>query len=378
MQFRITWQPWVAAILMTSFSGIARSADALLFVSSFAAGDTGCISTFHLDSEQGKLTRKQVMRDVEHPFFMALSPAGQYLYSNHSPEFGGRTDEQVAAFRVERKTGQLTLLNRQSTRGTGSCYLDVDRTGKTVVVANYSSGSVAALPIQADGSLAPSSSFVQHRGSSVRSTRQSEPHAHCLVISPDNRFAYAADLGTDQVFTYALNPLQAQLTPHQQRFVRTLPGAGPRHLTFHPDGNQLYAINELANSITLFHLQPSSGFLLEQTTISTLPPGFDGTSHTADLKVTPDGRFLYGTNRGHDSIAAYRILSDGQLKLLAIEPSLGKGPQNLLITPDGRFLLCANMPGDNIAVFQISADGKLAPIGEPMAVKSPSCILLLP
>ena len=378
MKSRKHLQLVVATLLMTTFASDARAADALLFVSSFVGGDEGCISTFRLNLSQGHLERVQVARDVEHPFFMALSPGGRYLYSNHSKPFGGKPEEQVAAYRVERRTGTLTLLNRQSTRGTASCYLDVDRTGKTVVVANYSSGSVAALPIKADGSLDKLTSFVQHQGSSIRPARQSEPHAHCFVVSPDNRFAYAADLGTDQIFAYQLDSLQAQLTPHQQPFVRTLPGAGPRHLTFHPHGKHVYVINELANSITLFDYQAPSGFLVERTTISTLPPDFSGTSHTADIKVTPNGRFLYGTNRGHDSIASYRIQSNGDLQLLGFDSSLGPGPQNLRVTPNGKFLLCANMPGNNVAVFEISPTGALTPVGQPIAVKSPSCLLLLP
>ncbi|MCA9113419.1 MAG: beta-propeller fold lactonase family protein, partial [Planctomycetaceae bacterium] len=162
-------------------------------------------------------------------------------------------------------------------------------------------------------------------------------------------------------------------------FVRTPPGAGPRHLTFHPNGKHLYAINELKNSVTLFDYANETGMLIERQTIPTLPPEFEGTSHCADLKITPDGRFLYGTNRGHDSIAAYRIAADGQLALIGIEPSLGKGPQNLAIAGDGKLLLCANMPGNNVAVFRIDSEsGKLTSVGPPTTMPMPSCIMLLP
>jgi 6-phosphogluconolactonase len=199
------------------------------------------------------------------------------------------------------------------------------------------------------------------------------------VVSPDNKYAFAADLGTDQIFCYKLDPATAKLTPNRPAFARSPAGAGPRHLTFHPDGKRVYVINELLNSVTVFDYDADSGGLTERQTISTLPEGFKGTSHCADVKVTPDGRYLYGTNRGHDSIAAYKVGADGRLSLIAIESSRGKGPQNLAITPDGAWLLCANMPGDNVAVFRIdSKSGRLTSAGEPVKQTSPSCIMLLP
>ena len=247
-----------------------------------------------------------------------------------------------------------------------------------MVVANYSTGSVASYPVKADGSLEEAASFIQHTGSSVDPRLQKGPYAHSIVVSPDNRFALAADLGIDQVLTYRLDAAAGKLTPAEPPFVKTPPGAGPRHLTFHPNGKHVYVINELKNSVTVFAYAAATGTLTEQQTISTLPADFTKPSYCADLKITPNGRFLFGTNRGHDSIAAYRIGDDGRLTLLGIEPSLGKGPQNLLITPDGGLLLCANMPGNNLAVFRIDAQGGLKSVGEPLAVTSPSCIRLLP
>jgi 6-phosphogluconolactonase len=248
-----------------------------------------------------------------------------------------------------------------------------------VLVANYSSGSVAALPVKPDGSLGKPASFIRHKGSSVKPERQKEPHAHCIVVSPDNRYAFAADLGTDQVFCYKLDPAAAKLTPNNPPFARSPAGAGPRHLTFHPGGKRVYVINELLNSVTVFDYDADSGTLAEKQTISTLPDGFKAASYCADVKVTPDVRYLYGTNRGHDSIAAYKVGEDGRLSLIAIQPSLGKGPQNLAITPDGRWLLCANMPGNNVAVFRIDpTTGRLTSAGEPVEQPSPSCIMLLP
>lgn len=316
---------------------------------------------------------------MENPFFLALSPDKKALYSIHAKQFGGKENEQVAAYQVVGRTGELKLLNRQSSQGTASCYLDVDKTGKAVLVANYASGSVASLPIKADGSVGEPASFFQHMGSSVNPKRQKEPHAHSIVVSPDNKYAFAADLGTDQILCYKLDPISATLSPNKLPFSKAPAGAGPRHLTFHPNGKGVFVINELLNSVTVFDYDANSGTLTEKQKISTLPKGFTGTSCCADLKITPDGRFLYGTNRGLDSIAAYKIGEDGRLSLVAIEPSLGKGPQNLAIAGDGDWLLCANMPGNNLAVFKIDhKTGGLKATGDPVKQPSPSCIVLLP
>ena len=370
--------PIFAGMVFGAAAQVADAEDLLVFVSAFKPGDEGAVHAYRLDPETGRLNQIHRSSDVENPFFLAVSPNRKYLYSIHAPgKFGGKEDEQIAAYEIVEPTGELKLLNRQSARGTAACYLDVDATGKTIVVANYSSGSVASLPVRPDGSLGKASSFVQHEGSSIDPGRQKGPHAHSIVVSPDNRFVYAADLGLDQVLGYRLDGKESKLTPNRQPFVRTPPGAGPRHLTFHPNGLHVYVINEMANSVTLFDYDSDSGFLAEQQTISTLPEDFDGKSYCADLKITPDGRFLFGTNRGHDSIAAYRIGADGRLSLVEIQPSLGKGPQNLAITPDGKLLLCANLPGNNVAIFRIDPrSGGLKSVGQPVSTPSPSCIMI--
>jgi 6-phosphogluconolactonase len=359
-----------------------RTADAqqpLVFISAFAPGDDGAIHAFHLDRSRGQLEPAARTSGVEHPFFLALSPDRRFLYSIHARRFGSAEHEHVAAYEILDRSGRLKLLNRQSALGSAACYLAVDATGRTVLVANYATGSVAALPIGEDGSLGEATSFFQHAGSSIDPARQKGPHAHCFVISPDNRFALAADLGIDQVLGYRLDASTAKLVPGRQAFTRTPPGAGPRHLTFAPNGKHIYVINELSNSITLFDYDAQTGILIERQTVPTLPPDLDATSACADVKITPDGRFLYGTNRGHDSIAAYRIGEDGQLTLIAIEASLGEGPQNLAITPDGQLMLCANMPGNNVVVFRIDSEtGRLTAAAPPVPMTRPACIQLLP
>lgn len=351
----------------------------LVFISAFATGEKAGIHAFEFDVQAGALKPVHRTADVQNPFFLALSPNRKYLYSIHAKAFGGKEHEEVAAFELEGRTGKLKLLNRQSALGSAACYLDVDATGKMLVVANYTTGNVASLPIKSDGSLGEAAAMIQHVGSSVDASRQKEPHAHCFVVGPDNKFAFAADLGLDQVLSYRLDPATGKIAPHTQAFVRTPPGAGPRHLTFRPNGKQMYVINELKNSVTLFDYDTANGYLLERQTISTLPADFTGRTYCADLKITPNGKFLYGTNRGHDSIACYGLADDGQMSLIAIEPSLGKGPQNLAVLPGGDYLLCANMPGSNVIVFRIDqATGKISPVGDPVSLPSPSCIMLVP
>jgi 6-phosphogluconolactonase len=358
----------------------ARAVESLVFVSALAPGEKGGIYAYQFDTNTGALKPLHQTTDVKMPFFLAVSPDRHFLYAVDVEKTAGKSEEFVAAYAIEGRTGQLKQLNRRPSRGITSCYLDVDPTGKTVTVANYTTGTVAALPVKADGSLGEAASFLQHGGSGADPKRQKGPNAHSIVISPDGRFALAADLGIDKIMIYKLDAATAKLTPNEaQPFAGQAPGSGPRHMTFHPNGKRLYVINELKNTITFFDYAPDTGSLTERQTIATLPEDFTGKSYTADLKITPDGKFLYGTNRGHDTIASYRIADDGKLTLLGFEPSLGKGPQNLLITPDGKWLLCANMPGNSLVVFQIdAATGKIKAMGEPTAMPMPSCIRFVP
>lgn len=369
---------FLASVIMVSFGTAVADDGPLVLISSFAPAEKGGIQSYSLDAAKGQLKPLHRTEGVENPFFTVVSKDGKFLYTIHATTFGGKDPEQVAAYALEGRTGKMKLLNRQSTRGTASCYLDIDASGKTVLVANYTTGNVASLAVRDDGSLGEPVSFFQHAGSSVDPVRQKGPNAHCFVISPDNRFAFAADLGIDQILGYRLNASTATLAPNDPASVKTPAGAGPRHLTFHPNGKYVYVINELHNSVTLFDYASATGTLTQRTTISTIPADYKGVTHCADLKITPNGRFLYGTNRGHDSIAAYEIASNGELKLLGIIPSLGKGPQNLAITKDGALLLCANMPGNNVALFRIDPKtGTLKVVGEPVSLIGPSCIRIL-
>ena len=358
----------------------------MVFITSFAPGEAGAITAFNLDTATGALEPLARNAEVENPFFIALTPDRKHLYATHLPGDFESESGYIAAFEIVGNAGELRKINEQPAQGTTTCYVDVDPTGKAVVCANYNSGSIGSYPLQADGSLGEMRSFMQHQGASqVNAQRQEAAHAHCAAISPSGRHVFACDLGLDQIIGYALDAESAQLTPLEQPYVRTLGGGGPRHFTYHPQGAYVYANNELDNSVNVYSYDGDTGLLIERQVISTLPDEFTGLSYTADLKITPDGRYLYCTNRIHDSIAIYRIGADGCLMLVGIQPSLGNFAQNLAITPDGSLLLCANMhaedtggDGANLVIFRIdAASGKLTALGEPVAMARPSCIAIV-
>lgn len=356
----------------------------LVFVSMFAPAEKGGgIRALHLDTRTGAVWPVGDTVEAAQPFFLAVSPDRTTLYSTWTAPRGEAGDE-VAAWRIVGRDGRLAPLGRQSTGGRMACYVETDPAGKTLLVANYSGSSVAALPLATDGKPGPAASFIRHEGSSVNASRQKEPHPHAIIAAPARPgdaggLVYAADLGTDRVVCYRLDAARAALLPHDPPFTGAPPGSGPRHLRLHPDGRSLCVINELANTVGVYGFDAGTGALDERQMITTLPPGFSGKTHTADLRFTPDGRFLYCTNRGHDSIAIFRVAADGRLEPVEIVPSRGKGPQNLAITPDGSLLLCANMPGNNLVVFRIDrATGGIAPVGDPVELASPSCIAIVP
>jgi 6-phosphogluconolactonase len=338
------------------------------------------IFLLELDLATGRLTSKGTAAKLDNPSFLAVHPSGKSLYAvNEVGQFNGQKGGGVSALSIDSTTGRLTLLNQQSSVGSGPCHLTVDRSGKNVLVANYGSGSVACLPIQTDGSLSAATSFIQHQGKSADSRRQNRPHAHSINIDFANRFAVVADLGLDRVFVYKLDVFQGKLTPNDPAFATVAPGAGPRHFAFHPSGRFGYVISELANTVTGFAYDSDRGVLTEIETASTLPPGFQGKSYTAEVQVHPSGKFLYGSNRGHDSIAIFRVdPSNGKLTAAGHQATLGKNPRNFAIDPSGTYLLAENQDSDSIVVFRIDpASGGLSQAGEPLRIPVPVSIRMI-
>jgi 6-phosphogluconolactonase len=363
----------------------ARAEVFWVYVGTYTGGDgkdkSQGIYLLELDLRAGTLSSPRVVAAAVDPSFLAIHPSRKFLYAvNELSEFEGQRGGGVSAFAIDPASGTLSPLNQQSSVGEGPCHLVVDRQGKNVLVANYGSGSVACLPIEADGRVQRSSSFIQHRGSGADPRRQAGPHAHSINLDAAGHFAVAADLGLDKVFIYAFDAAQGKLAPNEPAFAPIAPGSGPRHFAFHPDGRFGYVISEMANTVTAFAYDPDKGALTEIQTISTLPADFQGRSYTAEVQVHPSGKFLYGSNRRHDSIAIFTIdPSTGKLTTVGFEPTQGKNPRNFAIDPTGQYLLAENQDSDSVVVFRIDPKtGALRPTGQTVKLSKPVCIKMIP
>jgi 6-phosphogluconolactonase len=352
----------------------------VVFVGTYTRQDSKGIYGYRFQPATGQLTPIGLVAETENPSFLALHPNRRFLYAvNEISNYEGQSAGSVSAFSIDGKTGMLTLLNRVSTRGTIPAHLVVDQTGKSLVVANYGSGSVAVFPLKADGSIgAAASAFMQHSGSSS-GPRQRGPHAHAVNLSADNRFVFVPDLGLDQVLSYRLDPNNGTVVPNNPPFTKVTQGSGPRHFAFHPNGQAAYTLSEMGSLVTVFAYDRTGGKLKEIQTISTLPKDFSGTNNSAELEVHPNGRFLYASNRGHDSIAVFAIdPTANTLTLVEHVSTQGKIPRNFAIDPTGAYLLAANQNTNNIVVFRIDQKtGRLTPTGGEVKTPSPVCILFL-
>jgi len=358
----------------------ARAADGKELLTYFGTytnnGKSKGIYCYKLDLATGKLTSVGVTEGIKNPSFLAIHPSGKFLYAvSEVTDADGKPGGAVSAFALDRKTGQLTPLNHQSSEGSGPCHVSVDKTGKVALVANFNSGSIASLPIKADGSLEKAASAIQHEGSSVDPMRQASAHAHSMNFSPDNRFAFACDLGMDKIMIYKVDPAKGTLTANDSAFTRTPEGGGPRHFAFHPSGRYAYNCNEMKSSVTAYAYDASKGALTEIQTISTLPEPVDRNS-TAEIQVHPSGKFLYCSNRGHDSLAIFTIdEKTGKLTAAGHQKTLGRTPRNFGIDPTGTYVIACNQGTDNVAVFKVDqSTGKLTPVGEPISVPMPVCV----
>ena len=353
----------------------------LVYVGTYTGSGSKGIYLCQLDTANGALTSLGLAAETENPSFLALHPARTFLYAvNETGNFGGKPTGAVSAFAIGPATGKLTLLNQQSSEGTDPCHLVVDQAGKHVLVANYTSGSVAALAIREDGRLGAHTAAIQHQGSSVNPNRQQGPHGHSINLDAANRFAFAADLGLDKVLVYRFDPVKGSLTPNDPPAASVAPGAGPRHFAFHPNGRFAYVINEILSTVTAFRYDAERGILTEIQTVATLPADFKGTSSTAEVQVHPSGKFLYGSNRGHDSLAIFTIDADtGRLTPAGHQPTGGKTPRNFGIDPTGNWVLAANQSSNNIAVFRVDLQtGALKPTGTALEVPVPVCVKMMP
>jgi 6-phosphogluconolactonase len=350
-------------LMMVALS--ARAAEFVWFGTYTGPASKGIyISKF--DSKTGRLSTPTLAAESPNPSFLAVHPNGRFLYAVAEKDSG-----KVRAFAIDSSSGRLTFLNEVSSRGGGPCHLTVDPSGKNVLVANYGSGSIAVLPIGADGRLREASAFVQHTGSSVNKERQQGPHAHWIGTSPDNRFVLAVDLGLDRIFVYRFDPVAGSLTRHDPAYAAVHPGAGPRHFSFDRSWRFGYVLNELDSTVTAFGWDAGRGVLSEMATVSTLPKGYAGSNSGAELEAAAEG-WLYASNRGHDSVAVFSIVR-GVLSAGARVSTQGKTPRGFALSPDGGWLLAANQKSDSVVVFRVSGGG-LAPAGQVVRVPSPVCV----
>jgi 6-phosphogluconolactonase len=384
LQFRLLW-PVVACGLVYHPAMFAETSPPSgvmpVYIGTYTSGRSKGIYVSRFEPATGRLSVPELAVATPSPSFLALHPGGRFLYAaGESTNLGGKRVGAVSAFSRDAKTGQLTLLNRQSSGGAGPCHLAVDQTGKCLLVANYGSGSVAALAIQADGTLAEPGAVIQHQGSSVNAERQAGPHAHFITPDPANRFALTCDLGLDQVLVYRLDAAKATLTANDPPIAAVKPGSGPRHLAFHPAGRFVFLISEMGATIIAFAYDAERGTLKALQTVSTLPENFAGVRSGAEVQVHPSGKFVYGSYRGHDSIAVFGFdPAAGKLTFLERQPTQGKTPRHFAFDPTGQWLLAENQDSDSIVVFQVdSKTGRLSPTGQTVSVGSPVCAVFVP
>jgi 6-phosphogluconolactonase len=335
------------------------------------------IYAYRFDPGTDRVTPLGLVAKTVNPSFIAIDPNRRFLYAvNEVSDFQGQKSGAISAFAIDRATGKLTLLDQVASRGAGPCYITVDKTGKYVLVANYDGGSVAVFPVREDGSLGETSSFIQHTGHGTNPERQEAPHAHSIDMSLDDRFAIVDDLGLDETLVYPFDGSKGSLSRDQARIAKAAPGAGPRHFAMHPSGKFGYVVNEMGSTITVFDYDPPVGTLKPAQTISTIPKDFSKLDESAEIEVAPSGKFLYASNRGHDSIAVFAIDSrNGMLSLVEYVPTNGASPRNFEIAPGGSSLFVENEKSDDIVLFHIDgATGRLTPAGKVLNISQPVCV----
>ncbi len=369
-------------LLLATFVGCVEeetqspSSEFYLFIGTYTGEGSEGIYLYKFDAENGEVDSLGVATGVDNPSYLALSPDNNFLYAVN--EMADSAEASVSAFSFNREEESLIFLNKQSSRGGAPCYVSVDDGGNAVFVGNYLGGNLSMLPVNDNGSLGKASTTIQHEGSSVNENRQQSPHVHCTYISPDNNRLFVADLGTDKVSAYAFDDGQTSLENKPAFTYQAEAGAGPRHLTFHPNGEFAYLVNELNGTVVAFEQSGDSLQVIQ--TVSTLPDGYDGAISGADIHVSPDGRFLYVSNREDlNNIVIYHISDDGMLDKIGEQSSGGVHPRNFMIDPTGNYLLVANRHTDNIVIFERDKEsGLITPTGNEINVSQPVCLKMSP
>ncbi len=367
----------IGAVAVSDTAWAQRPREMTLFIGTYTSSTSEGIYTYRMNSETGELTKFTSIKS-ENPSFLTLDRSKRFLYAvNELAEFEGKPGGAVSAYAID-GTGTLKFLNQQPSMGADPCHLTVDRKRTKLLVANYTGGSVALLPVLRNGTLGPAVQVQKHEGSGPKE-QQKGPHAHCIILDSREIHAIAADLGSDKVVVYRFEPVTGKFHPGRQQSITLQAGAGPRHLTLHPNGRYVYVINELDSTMVTLKYDAAAGMPTVIDTVSTLPGDFTGTSYCADVHISSSGRFLYGSNRGHNSIVVYAINArSGKPALVEHVSTEGNWPRNFVIDPTGRFLLVANQRSDNVVVFRIDPrTGRLKPAGQTAQVPMPVCLKFL-
>ena len=359
--------------LLLTIASVGAAQDWNVYVGTYTRGPSKGIYAYKFDRATGKLTPSGLAGESSNPSFLAVHPSQRYLYAVNENDTG-----MVSAFAIE-TGGKLKALNQVSSKGSGPCHLSVDRTGKWLFVANYNSGSVASYPINTAGLLGEATATFQHSGKSVNPGRQSGPHAHVAAISPDNRFVWVCDLGLDEVLSYRIDPAKGGMTPNDPPFAKVEPGSGPRHVVFRNDSKFAYVESEMAAAVTVFSYDADKGTMKQVQVISTLPEDYKGTKSGAEIALHPNSKFLYTSNRGHDSIAIFKVdAAKGTLIFTGTVPTEGKTPRDFVIDPSGNYLFAANQDSNSIVAFKIDQQtGGLTPTGDKYEIGAPVSLLFV-
>ena len=375
---------WLSLSILTLlaaaiFVHAAAPAKYLVYIGTYTDHGSKGIYVCRFDPSHGRLTAPKLATETSEPSFLAIAPSRRFLYAvNEFDHFNDQPTGALTAFSIDSATGKLTLLNQVSSRDSGPAFITLDRSGRYVLVANYTLGSVAVFPVLPDGSVGESTAFVRHQGSSVNPERQAGPHAHAILMSPDNRFAIVADLGLDQLLVYRFDASRGTLG--QPRTIKTDPGVGPRHLVFAASGKIVYVINEMSSTVTVYSYHWSDGAMVPIQKVPLLPTKFAGESTAAEVMLSPSGRFLYGSNRGDDSIAVFGVDPEtGTLAPIEHVPTGGKTPRSFAIDPSGEWLLAANQDSHSVVTFHINREsGRLTATGQSIEVNSPAMVDFVP
>ena len=361
----------IALLNLITIITYAQKDNITLYIGTYTSRTSEGIYVYQFNTKTGDFTPKSIAKGISNPSFLSISSDNRFLYT-----LGGKKGDTVRAFAIEKQSHNLTFLNEQALGGFfGSAHLAIDKTGKWLLVGNYLAGSINVLPVKPDGSLGEVIQTIQHEGKSVHPERQTKPYVHSINIAPNNKDVFVADLGTDKIMAYTLNAQTGQLIPSNPAFVTTQPGSGPRHFTFHPNGKFAYVINELDATVTGFTYK--NGALETIQTVNNLPEDYKGRKWAADIHISPDGKFLYASNRAeHESLSIFNInKKTGKLTLVGHQPVRGKTPRNFAIDPTGNFILVANQDSDNITIFKRDKKtGKLTATGKEIKVSMPVCL----